>query len=833
MSTSLFHRSTRPLGFLLAGMLLFSCSKDDAGEETPLGPVITVSETQGISLTAEAGSAEIHYTVDNAAESGSVTAECPEPWIQIGETQNEGVVRFDYAMNTTGASRTATISLYYPGAETLSVPVTQLSSDKWLFDVEVVAQEAFSALIKISSTEQEMTYVMLNLSKADFERFSSDSELTAYYIDLFRSVAESSGITLEALIGQLLYKGDTVGEIKNLTPETDYVAVVFGLNTDATVTSDVFSCAYTTPAPPYYEQGVSFDVKTLKPNYMETQLIPGSEEYRYYGDIMKKSDFDAFTSQEEFADTIIDELEEVIRINNAFGTPTTWDDVTLAGTGVMSFNTLYSQTSYTNYAFGVSNGYRTTDVTTKEVTTPAPSLTNDCTFRFETVSSDPSLLKVRIIPSNDNAYFAMISLSSDANSMSREAYADEYIIYANSYDSWTTWKGEQVLEATDLSVDTDYTIVVFGVGEYFERNTEVNYYEVSTNRLDKVDITFDLTVTATDESSVSYLCKPSDPDQTWAVGAVRKEKYETFASDEEFAAYLQTAGNGFPILKNGEAEGNLMYDCEWATLTPGDYLLYAVACYSDGWTCEVLSDFTFTPFTIKERVFSEADVALSLKVYDGDDLVAADPVKYPAATYSGRAAVDIVATPSAACAEYYVATQSRPASVMEGMDVATLIYVAKAYGVRVEGNEPSAFGVVVSWNANNVCALAFGIDSNGVEGRPEVISLTVSPDQAVPFEPASAMPSAIRLSAVLSPLPLRSVPEMTRQAGINLPAVSTGGRLPLVGSEALEKARSVRKSEIVENCVRTRIERAGGKYYAPEERRSTSEFMRISAFERH
>ena len=129
------------------------------------------------------------------------------------------------------------------------------------------------------------------------------------------------------------------------------------------------------------------------------------------------------------------------------------------------------------------------------------------------------------------------------------------------------------VQVTRKEFEGDYTLVVFGVGDYYERNTAVNYYKLHTNKLDEVDITFDLQITSKNESTVTYISTPSDLEQTWTVGAVRKEKYESFASEEEFKEFLLTAGNGFPIINTGVASGTLMYDYEWGLLQPGDYLL--------------------------------------------------------------------------------------------------------------------------------------------------------------------------------------------------------------------------------------------------------------------
>lgn len=822
----------RPLCMLMAGALLFACSKDDTDESKPHQPVIEVTEAQGITLTAEAGTAQLHYTVANATEESVVSATCAEPWITLKSDNTPGVIGFDYTTNTDTESRSAVIRLTCPGAEEVQVNLTQLRSEKWLLDITMSEVEAFRAHIKVASSEPDATYAMLNLTKADYDRFSTDEELTSYYVDLFRSVASSYGITMEQLLAQLLYQGDTEGYLNDLTPETEYVAVAFGMNMDASITSEVFAFEYATPEPPYYQQGITLDVATLKPNYVEIKTTPGSDEYRYYTDILTQEEMDSFTSMDEFADAVITELQEVIDINNAFGTPTTWDDLTVQGAGEISVNTLYSNSAYAPFAFGIANGYRTTDVTTSSITTPVPTESSNCTFTFETVSSDPTLTRVRITPSDNSDYFAIIALSSDANSMTPERYADDCIVYANQYDIWTTWQGEQVLEASELSADTDYTIVVFSVGDYWERNTKVYYYDLHTNALGQVDITFDLQVTNTDQNSVYYTCTPSDLEQTWAVGAVRKEKHDSFASEEEFKEYLLTAGNGFPIIKSGAADGNLMYDCEWAMLTPGDYLLYAVACYSDGWSCEILSDLTYVPFTIKERTFSDASVELSLIVYDGDELVAYDPKQYPAGTYAGKAAVDIIATPDPSCAEYYVCTQNRPASAMEGLTPDTLIGVIQAYGQQVSGNSPAAFGVILSWNYNNVCALSVGVDSNGIEGRPTVISLNVSRDQIVPFNPASAAPASNRLVPVPFTLPETPAPAASHLTNgqAAMPHLTVGGALPVMKPQTADKLQGDRKQAIVESRVRRQIEQAGGKYYTPAERKLASEFAKVNAF---
>lgn len=821
----------RPLCTLMAGLLLFSCSDDDTNDGPDVKkPVITATEAQlGVSLAAEAGSWELHYSVSNATEGDVVTAECPDSWIEILPGEEAGIIPFNYEGNIEAEDRSTTIRLSYPGADDVEISIRQQGTQDWIISIAVTDPQAFNAAVSITSNKKDKTYVMLNLPKQDFDKFTTDDELTAYYVDLFRSAAAAYEVSLETLLSQILYKGNLEGNINNLKPLTDYVAVAFGLTADGTVTSKVFSDEYRTSEVPHYDEKINISPKILKPNFVELELRPESDQYRYYADIMAQEEFDKFPSLDEFAADVIAGLQEVIDMNTAFGNTMTWEDITLQGISNTSVNSLYSDTNYTSFAFGVTNGYRTTDVFSRNDKTPQPSLTSNCTFVIQAISTDPKLSKVRITPSDDSDYFAIITTKSETDATTPERFADDCIIYANTFDTWITWTGEQTLEVTDLAADTDYTVAVFGVGDYYERTTKVYYYTLHTNSLDKVDITFDLKVTSTDQSSVYYACTPSDLNQSWAVGTVKKEKHDSFASEEEFVEYLKTAGNGFAIMNMGVATGSLMYDCEWGLIEPGEYLLYAVACYSDGWTYEVLSDLTYVPYTISERTFSDATVDISLVVYDGNELAAYNPAKY--SEYGGKAAISILFTPAASCVEYYTCYQARTAEAMQGLYMDMLIdNVIKGYGDLNPGNSPTSYMMALPWDAAENCIMAVGVNAQGVDGYPSVVSLKVSRDQAVPFDPesvAAARPVKRAGTYTAPSVPKRSAVRMAVPA--QRPA--TGRRITLMPAADMQQAQSAARTQIVENHVRRQVERAGGKYYTPAERAEIGSLAEITSFE--
>lgn len=816
----------RLLSLMAVLTFLLSCVKDNPAESgDPARPVIGLPGGKDLQVTAEAGSGVLDYTLSNAPDGAVVSAECDSPWVRLQDIEQPGILPFTYEENTDAGSRSAVITLSFQGADDVEVSLVQSGTEKLILEVSVSDPGAFSAGISVTATQKDMTYAILNLTEEAVSGFSSDGELTEYYVELFKTVAGNYNMTLEAFLETLLYKGDVKGTIDDLSPETDYVIVSFGLTTGGVVTSEVFRTAYSTSSVPFYADGVEMGTSLLRPNYAEISSVPGQGGYRYYADVISEEELSSFQSLDEFADMIISELKNIIDMNNAFGNPMTWKDLTEEGESSFVVNTLYSDSQYSAYAFGLENGYRLTDVSVMDFTTPVPSVTDDCTFSVEVLSSDPELTEVKIVPSDNNTeYFAAIALSSEANSMTPERFADDCIVYANQFDTWVTFSGEKILEASGLSSDTDYTVVVFGVGDYYERNTDVNYFTVHTSSHGKLDISFDLEITSKTRSSVSFNCSPSDLQQTWTVGAVKADRLDSFSSDEEFAEFLKTSGNGFPILHTGEDSGSLMYDCEWGMLSPGDYYLYAVACYSDGISYEVLSDFTYMPFTLEERKLGSAGVELSLTVYKGDDLVAYDSSKYPSSEYAGKAAVLATCVPDQACTAYYVCQQARSAESMGYLDMDTLIdYVIKNLGLRVEGNASSSYLIALPWNAVNNCLLALGVDAEGLESKPVIVSLGVSEDQSVPFSPTSEIASALSVPASVYPAG-QSVSVKSRMMSRNVPYNGISHvALPYL---SFDKSMSYSKSGIVEKHVVSSVRRAGAIYFNPAERSEYSRLLR-------
>ncbi len=90
-------------------------------------PSITASNV-GIEYNATSGS--IAYTVNNPVSGGTMSAACSDSWLSLG-TVNSSAVPFTCSANSSGASRTATVTLTYThsgGTATRNVTVTQAAN---------------------------------------------------------------------------------------------------------------------------------------------------------------------------------------------------------------------------------------------------------------------------------------------------------------------------------------------------------------------------------------------------------------------------------------------------------------------------------------------------------------------------------------------------------------------------------------------------------------------------------------------------------------------------------------------------------------------------------
>ena len=112
------------LGLLaLCALTLVGCNDTPEPEPIMKAPIVTLDKDI-VEATAEGGTFNVNYTIENAQEGVILRVVEKVEWISDVTAQN-GVISFVVAANETTQERNATMNVEYTGAETHTIAVTQ------------------------------------------------------------------------------------------------------------------------------------------------------------------------------------------------------------------------------------------------------------------------------------------------------------------------------------------------------------------------------------------------------------------------------------------------------------------------------------------------------------------------------------------------------------------------------------------------------------------------------------------------------------------------------------------------------------------------------------
>ena len=301
-----------------------------------------------------------------------------------------------------------------------------------------------------------------------------------------------------------------------------------------------------------------------------------------------------------------------------------------------------------------------------------------------------------------------------------------------------------------LVPNSGYTFVAFGVDEKGERTTDVGIFKFSTAEVPRSDMTFRVSVESADYSSITVSVSPSSQDETYVMGIITEAQYQSLGSDPDAVAEDACRNNTDHALyqNQGEVSQRIYYDYDYDFVRPGTvYYVFVFGCSYWNQTTDVTLVRCETP----EREVSDASVRIDVTVYDGNDLVEFDPEKYPASTWSDIAALRIEFIPTSGTDHWYGWIEERSAEYMQGLNLDVLLGAIKANGSRFPGTSSGVSVLGVPWNYSNCAALALGVDADGKDGDPVIVSLEADRSQIAEFEPelfsGSSSASSVPLSS--------------------------------------------------------------------------------------
>ena len=268
-----------------------------------------------------------------------------------------------------------------------------------------------------------------------------------------------------------------------------------------------------------------------------------------------------------------------------------WDEATFRGHGENTLSNLLMGDQYYAVAFGIDYGIVNTVVKSELFTIPAPEITDQCEFDVMAVQKSPAEFMLEVTPSSETTrYAAMLVESSRLNETNTPAMAIateiKYLTFTNTIDwndSELIFTGPATLSTHDdmlagkyLTVDTDYSVLIFGVDGNGRRTTGIKQVDITPSSSSGSELTFDIAFSDFDGSNkwshkLTATVTPSDPEAKYVFvylpednGAVDLSK-----SDEQLMnGYVASMGTWLE-LSTGDLTKRMSFASSWSSAAGG------------------------------------------------------------------------------------------------------------------------------------------------------------------------------------------------------------------------------------------------------------------------
>ena len=179
---------------VLALICFFGCSKEELqnGSDEESGFSL---QRNVVEMTAEGGTAELLYFVENPVEGLGVEIKYDTDWIGGFDTSEEGKITFEVAAQTLAMEeRSAVVDVYY-GEEQQSFTVVQSGNDSAM-EYELLEVRPTNYIIKVAPKDPEMRF-WLNTVETSVLEGLSDEDIQKIDLEIFKGKASYMGMTLE------------------------------------------------------------------------------------------------------------------------------------------------------------------------------------------------------------------------------------------------------------------------------------------------------------------------------------------------------------------------------------------------------------------------------------------------------------------------------------------------------------------------------------------------------------------------------------------------------------------------------------------------------------
>lgn len=610
-------------------MGLASCEKEPS--TTPeKAPVIKVDTTEVV-LDSHGESIEIGYTIENAtAESGnSLEVENLADWLLVEVGSDK--ISFSADMNTSSAGRVINVVLKYEGADNVEIAVKQpnveVPRENLSLEVEITEVGPTSITFNVEASHPDMTWIPMVTYKEYWDNKLSDEEIFISDMAYFEYLAESSGITREEFLTEMVGIGSQEGiEITNLTPETEFVIYVYGLTIDGERTTDIVAREATTEKP--YEGDITFTFDIKEEEYiMEFVVTPSHKGVNYYHGVATEGEINEWkrlAESDNLRDAIqIGDIEANIDMYKYYefidSRRDYFDMCNVYDVVDDGWERVNANTKYIIYAAKWNENCELIgEVSTAEYTTPAAAMSEN-KLSVEIREINQSQVTVAVKTTNNDPYVIIPIKSEDVAGMSD---GEIFSFVTTTYDYLVreyTFNGDSLHTFSRMRPETDYTILAFG-NTAGTQTTDMIKIEVTTTASgDPQDCTFTFNVVpAADNAWIEI--DPSDKGHfyNWLV-------YPADFTTDDAKAYITTIvediyEGDIPAFSSWELTQGYINTTAYDLRPETEYKIGVVIMDYD--TAEFITDVIFSDvFTTTSMTYADIKISVEWDEYwDGEAL---------------------------------------------------------------------------------------------------------------------------------------------------------------------------------------------------------------------
>lgn len=294
-----------------------------------------------------------------------------------------------------------------------------------IFNITVKDIEDNKASVNIIPIDNEINYYSECINE---KQYNEIEDLNEYLLDKLNSTAQHYGVTVEEVLADNKKQGEHQYDYKFLYPESKYYIWTVEIDKKGNFLSKVYINEFLTTESQMGDFKIELSVNDITNHEAICTVIPSSDDYVYFYNVIPKEEYDRYESDEEFLTTFIGAIGSFV--NNYLG----------AGKKTYNITQLEPATDYILISFGFDGTKNGTPLFKKEFRTENPTAPELLDFEFNLSETDENFTKVEIIPTDNTvSYFR--------HYITKKDYDDTYGKDLESFQKYTDLIIDEALEA--------------------------------------------------------------------------------------------------------------------------------------------------------------------------------------------------------------------------------------------------------------------------------------------------------------------------------------------------------------------------------------------------